>query len=990
MKIRMNRIVALVVLICGCLSTLAQDITITVSPVQRVLPPQLMLLVGDPGSYFNIAIINNSQTTQNIYLCMQLEHIYPSSGVSVTTPIKRLPRTPLTISAGQARQLTLVEMRTLFSHIPKNEVQVSGGVFENNLDGTFGLLPEGLYQMHLVAYKWDPLLGNPQVVSNPQTGVCDFTICYKAQAPEFITPMSMNTELLDLTVAKMNRMNPQFTWRQPVVACNPSAQQFTYEIRVCELAPNQQPDDALRNAPIYIQRNLLAPMAIIPRSSLDRMQSDKVYVAQVTASPRNTTSKMMGFSMIENQGKSPYRMFRIVDSDFETESEEKMQEEPLEKKRRVFVEEYTDIAESTAFPIGLADSPYVYRYPRLQSPAFFDYAARKLFVGEDIKIAWRKAWYLGGKSQQKKDLAFRYAIQLFKGEPGNPEGALQSTPIYEQRTLGLSDTIRWSKIQDRVSMGDYLVLRVMPECTNERSIGWDKVPCNVVDFAVVDRLSRHFVQCTSSMSVNSKQPTTKKASDLKGRMVSIGEFTMTIDEITKVEGSDAFKGRGRIEWRPMGIKVMVAVKFDNLQINQQNQVYGGYAESYQSTVERKRGDIEAAEQLFSEWGIDNLIGDINLPYAEKIQKLTDDGRVKTLAQKLDISDYYAYVKRGQLSWSQFLKGEIEELHLPLPLPKSLNHTPVDLQIVSMRFAPDKATMNVLGELALPNSDYHKNEMLLFGASQLCLIPYRVLPENGCITLLDNSTVKDLQSSFEMRFKVPTDLLNPKDGCYISWHSDALEQLNVDFDLSLAGKAQAMGKLPTFNFRTTINDWDDWHAVSKIEGDNEGKTLQNWNLQRGDIVIYDHSKYYNALSRVQQTAGHNMSRGSDERQGIYVAHAGSASSDNILFVDEQSKNYSSHVTSVSLKLTGIFAKKERETRLAWELENAPAQGDWYYCVYRKGAEDTDFQFVLSTNSDTPVYSDFLLTKGQLAQYYVTLQFADGRSSRPSNIVTVTGE
>ena len=41
-------------------SALAQDITVTVTPTQSILPPQLMLYLTEPGNYFNVSLSNHT------------------------------------------------------------------------------------------------------------------------------------------------------------------------------------------------------------------------------------------------------------------------------------------------------------------------------------------------------------------------------------------------------------------------------------------------------------------------------------------------------------------------------------------------------------------------------------------------------------------------------------------------------------------------------------------------------------------------------------------------------------------------------------------------------------------------------------------------------------------------------------------------------------------------------------------------------------------
>ena len=97
-----------------------------------------------------------------------------------------------------------------------------------------------------------------------------------------------------------------------------------------------------------------------------------------------------------------------------------------------------------------------------------------------------------------------------------------------------------------------------------------------------------------------------------------------------------------------------------------------------------------------------------------------------------------------------------------------------------------------------------------------------------------------------------------------------------------------------------------------------------------------------------------------------------------------------IIDIKLRLSAFYNADKHETRLAWETGRVPDYGsDWYYCVFRKGPDDREFQFMLSSSNDDPAYNDFLLRPGQKAEYYVTVQYEDGRRSKPSNIVTVSG-
>ena len=94
-----------------------------------------------------------------------------------------------------------------------------------------------------------------------------------------------------------------------------------------------------------------------------------------------------------------------------------------------------------------------------------------------------------------------------------------------------------------------------------------------------------------------------------------------------------------------------------------------------------------------------------------------------------------------------------------------------------------------------------------------------------------------------------------------------------------------------------------------------------------------------------------------------------------------------VWEVPINLVGDYFDKNNEARLAWETGKMPFEGDYYYCIYRKGPADKKFKFMVSKPKTELTYTDRLLKKGEQAEYYVMIQWRDGRQSTPSNIVTV---
>ena len=870
----------------------AQDITVTVTPTQSVLPPQLMLYLTQPGNYFNVSLSNSGKDAANVYLVMQVEQVNPSSGLSLSTPPRRQPQAPIVIPAGSTRILTPAEIRGLFNHIPLNEVQAPDDLFDNYYNGSFGLLPEGQYEMHFTAYRWDPYLADPVVVSSPSGGVTFFSVCYKAQAPEFLTPLAANP--LDLSsVAELDPMSPQFTWKAPVVACNPTVLQYSYSIRIVEVLPGQTPSESMDHNPVMYQvSNLSTPMCMIPQMVINQFKGGKTYAAQVTATSANSSSMMLNYVSIANNGKSTYKLFRIKGTSAPDPGDDDEEEEEEEEEVDIADDGIGNSGAGIDVWMGdtkvggkLTDSLYTFRNPRLVTPYFSeDAGARKHFVESDILVAWEKSLFAGGEGQRSDTIKIEYDVELFdNGERADKEEALKKEPVYKFHVSSeQKDTVEWSKIEEKVKLNDYMLLRVKPVVVKGQSVGFIGDD-NVIDFAMAKRLSQQFFQCSSTADIEDTKPTTKTAKDLKGKEVLIGEYVMIIDDI-KGEAATGFSGTGRVIWEPFGSKIKICVKFDKLKLNKDDIVYEGQAVTYSEASITSAGVVD---KLFSDWGIDNLLSDSSIPYAREL-KSEAKGKIKGLAKSINLSSYYQDIQTGGKILSLLTSGEMDNVHLPVKFPKDklpAKFDVMDIQIAGMTFAHNWAAMNIIGEAAMPDCDYLKDQILVFGAPRVCISPKRFLPESGHIALLDDFTLTP--GNTELTFKAPKDLIEPKDGCYISWHNDEFELLGIDADLLMpdavvdeGGKVKKDDKgnpeHPKMNFRTSLASWDDF--VVKVDAsssfqleDLPGFTFSasdmvldlspNFNADRVSVTMQDFPKTYKKTKEVESNV--------NKWQGLYI-------------------------------------------------------------------------------------------------------------------------
>ena len=872
----------------------------TVTPTQSVLPPQLMLYITEPSNYFTISLTNTGKDNANVYLVMQVEQVNPASGLSLSTPANRQPKVPIVVPASGSRILSPAEVRGLFNHIPLNEIKAPQDLFDNN-NGSFGLLPEGQFELHMTAYRWDPLLPSPVVASSPSGGVANFSVCYNAQAPQFLTPATISQALQ--AVAELDPMAPQFTWRAPVVACNPAALQYTYSLRIVEVLPGQQPDQSMTNNPVTYQvSNLSTPTCLIPASVIMQMKEGKTYAAQVTATQSNVNKTLLNYVSIANNGKSTYKLFRLkaaqqkkqdqVDNNDKDDDDDDDDNGDKGDKDDDDDDDDDDEDDEDQEFMGLmgkskgsgeVDDEYLYTYrnPKITEPTFSEGITPKVFLEEDIYVEWDPVWHIGGEGLNPDDNQFEYELRLYNGGD-NPdrETTLKSEPIYTVKSKERKQTIEWKDIEKNIAEGDYLLIEVKPIIVKGESITFTGDD-NIKDFALNKRLSQEYFMCEGQVEITNKQATTKGASDFKGKVVYIGEYEMTIDDI-KGSGAEGFSGTGRVEWQPFGSSIMVCVKFDKLKINTDDVVYDGIAESVKAP--EMLSSMQVVDKLFSDWGIDNLIGDTNIPYANQLQKKAT-GEVKSLAEKINLGDYYAKFQKGKDVFNLLTTGKMDKLYMPVRFPKDIlpdNFDAVDLQIVDMKFTPTYATMNILGEATMPECDILKSKVLVFGAPRVCISPNNFLPEGGHIALLGDFTLTP--SNMELTFKAPKNVLEPQDGCYLAWSKGKFSILGIDADLKIDGMYKEVnGKLTEdlaiMNLRGSFASWSDMLIENISVEDFQMKDLPGWTFQASDVV-FDHSEKRNSSNMGKFPEKYDKKEagiisGDTQWQGLHIGKVGVA-------------------------------------------------------------------------------------------------------------------
>lgn len=935
----------LLLLVNTLMSMAADDIIVNITPVQPVLPPQIGQYISNPGAYFNVTVTNTTPKQAFLYFGMTLSKLPNTTDPMVYVPGNRMPKTPtVALAANETRLLNLTEMRQMFNHLAASDIITQYDYSSGFASGQFGLLEEGEYRIQLNVYKWsvegntDILLTGVNAVTTNGKNSCQFTVRYKVDAPKFVNPirpMGVSLDALN-NVAELNPLNPMFAWTETVLT-GARPVYFYYDFKVVEVGPGQDPEDAWIHEThvLYKKENLTSATAVIPQNVIRMMDKNCTYAARVTAKQRNQVGmNNMGFTLVANEGRSDLMIFKLKsdkntaddtskdtgekdkdtgEKDKDNDSKDKDPKGDLELKFGFGSKEGT-----------LTDSIYNFCNPEILSPSFNSEAgARKIFVNNDILVEWKRARYVGGIGTRQDSVKLSYDVQIFRGDPSlSNEENFKGEPIYSRTTEELRDSIPWETINGDVNIGDYLILRVKPKSVNTQSVAFVNDTINVVDFALSDRISQKFFQCSAQISIDNTIPTKKSASDFKGKVVGIGQYQLKIDEISK--SKQGFKGRGRVEWRPLGLKVMIAVEFDSLCINTDDIVYSGMVRGRKDDNYYSHNG-EQVDRLFSEWGLDNLIGDTRLPFADKLQKEASQ-RGREFAKSMGIGNYYKWYHDAKDFLSE---GKLDNLCLPIKLPEKIGKVPVDLQIVNVTFAPTWASMDLMGTFMLPNSSHIKNEVLVLGAPHLCISPERLLPEGGAICLLSDFTLTEQDSQFDFTFKSPSDITvtnngkAPDDGCYISWANDTLSAFMLDVEMTVPNlkKVDSNGKvteeLPKVYVKWGVRDWNDWTA--KVAMDNfEADDLPGWTFIPGKMV-YDHSSTKNDEIMGKFPATYDKSKSltankMESWQGLYISEVGVQFPKSLTFGSADSEKR----TSASIK--NMFFDKSGVT-LSGGIDNA---------------------------------------------------------------------
>ncbi len=678
-------------------------------------------------------------------------------------------------------------------------------------------------------------------------------------APNFTSPVPV-TDFAGKDYSTVNSDDPTLVWNAPKANGSNSANtKFSYTLKIVHPSSDDIYDNADAEKAVeeleadYLVEGLTTTSHTLPKSFMERCDST-IYIARVYAVPDKSSEQKGSNYIYENDGKSVPSVFCFS----------------------------TDSIELNA--LGgkvLPDSLYNFVNPEIILPRYSDMdGARKEFMNSDVAIEWRKPYFEGGRGTQPDTLKFVYDVELYSANTYQPRTEmLKLKPVWRHDSLTVTvDTLHMSSLEGKVSKGDYMLLRITPRVLNEKSVHYLNDSINVVDFALTDRLSQRYFQCANQVEIENETPTSKKAADLKGKSVHIGEYELVLDGKLKDIGDGKFSGTGHVIWEPLALTWKLAVKFDSICVNTEDQVYKGLVVTYGGDSNPMTSS-QVVDSLFSDWGIDNLIGDTGIPYANKLQNVATD-KIKGLAEKYNLAEYYKDIQDGKALIEGLLDGNVENVTFPLEIPKKLNSTPVNLQISTMKFAPTYATMDLIGTFVVPETKATHNQILVFGAPRLCISPKSLIPEAGAISLLKDFEVLDPKTGYRIKFKAPQNVTEPADeGCFLSWSNNKFEVLNADLDMTMPDdlKKVVNGTVTDdsvhLHLKTTISDWNDWTAMGSLDSF-EHVDLPGYVFTANTVVV-DYSQKRNELSMGNFPSDFKMSdagitNGSKETwRGLYM-------------------------------------------------------------------------------------------------------------------------
>lgn len=886
-------------------SAFGQEIIVNVSPKYSPMPPYAGLYIDDLGKFFTVTLTNPTDEPVQVFLGFQIEQL-TGGNFHVSTPVRRQPSKPFVLGRG-SHTMTKLELKELFREVNINEVSVSGGSLTDFTSGAVGLLPEGNYQGFLTVYQWNPGVYDPQALSNPNTGQCYFDVCYHAPAPEIVSPAENVLELdssesfadgsmsYPATTVDFN-VNPTFSWTPSNCPCAATFQQPTYDIEFFELRNGMSPEETVtygRNSYTFsnIKGASYTPALTLTQRKLNFIE-DNYYVMRVVARSPQTDSKESGYIMIENEGYSPLRIIRIKKYDVAPDAGGATPGTGGEEKKKEEVKKDT-----TELEVNLT-------VPKLTAPKNSGDLLRQYSIqkGKDVRATWEAPKFVSGVSEIGDTIKhYTYNASIYPVKTGYQEvdSILKARPLVSKKDLpdSLGITFKWAEIEKaKIEVNQQYALIVTAKPTYIKKdiflkgkkgedgvlkpdtlikIKFSSEPQNVYSFVLPPDFSTAD-DCYLDAKVSDDKASEYSLEKFKEGKLAIGEFDLYVtkaeknskftgirppenpkpgEKPKKIDGP-AYKGEGYIVWRPYGKDIKIAVEFDSLLVNKDRIVVEGNARSARQKEDNIPYDM-----------LDGWTKNIGVESADYKNYM---GGIQKAA-----GDYWQYV-HGSMGYGntimQIVDGCVStDLNAPpVTLPLSMgaladmvpDGIPCDLSLLSMRFSPTNASLDLLLMAQVPKNDVMKGgeQVLGFAAPGLCITPDSPWAKSGRIGLMYDLTLVDGGTGYEFTFNAPTSYKDIKDGTFVEWKDGKFERMRIDFKMNVQGLLPDDGsghivagqKGVELGFAADVKDWNDWTASSTVLSTVSGQQVRGFQVEEaegytfipGGKIVIDHSTTMN--------------------------------------------------------------------------------------------------------------------------------------------------
>lgn len=92
--------------------------------------------------------------------------------------------------------------------------------------------------------------------------------------------------------------------------------------------------------------------------------------------------------------------------------------------------------------------------------------------------------------------------------------------------------------------------------------------------------------------------------------------------------------------------------------------------------------------------------------------------------------------------------------------------------------------------------------------------------------------------------------------------------------------------------------------------------------------------------------------------------------------------------VDIELSSMYNADDHCSVLNWNVdERQLPEGDWYWAIFRRGPGEENYKYYMTVPKEDRTYIEHTLKAGEQADYYIRLQFEDGRRSNDSESVSV---